>query len=105
MPSASPVPSAAIVGNRRNQRSHRPDRPGENQVSAQNRVPFVHEREALAARYRGAGNSPRVLYDMDYSEHEEVANRVIACTQQTVAMISLRLVAQTVIGLASAAAK
>ena len=54
----STIPSAPIIGNRRSKVYHRPDCPGYDQVSSQNRVPFIDEAEAQAAGYRLAGNCP-----------------------------------------------
>ena len=49
---------APIIGNRKSKIYHRPDCPGYEQVSSQNRVPFVSEQEARSAGYRLAGNCP-----------------------------------------------
>ena len=52
------MPRAPLIGNRRSQIYHRPDCPGFDQVSPQNRKPFMSEQEAQAAGYRLAGNCP-----------------------------------------------
>jgi deoxyribonuclease-1 len=52
------MPSAPIIGNRKSKVYHRPDCPDYDQVSSQNRVPFMSEQEAQAAGYRLAGNCP-----------------------------------------------
>jgi len=50
--------NAPIIGNRRSTIYHRPDCPGYDAVSSQNRVPFTSEAAAQAAGYRLAGNGP-----------------------------------------------
>jgi len=52
------MPNAAIIGNRKSKIYHRPDCPGYEQVSSENRVPFMSQQEAQAAGYRLAGNCP-----------------------------------------------
>jgi deoxyribonuclease-1 len=52
------MPSAPIIGNRGSKVYHRPDCPSHDQVSSQNRVPFMDKAEAQAAGYRLAGNCP-----------------------------------------------
>jgi deoxyribonuclease-1 len=52
------MPHTPIIGNRKSNIYHRPDCPGYNQVSPQNRAPFRDDAEAEAAGYRVAGNCP-----------------------------------------------
>jgi deoxyribonuclease-1 len=52
------IPSAPIIGNRKSKVYHRPDCPGYDQVSSQNRVPFMSEQDAQSAGYRLAGDCP-----------------------------------------------
>jgi deoxyribonuclease-1 len=52
------MPNTPMIGNRKSNIYHRPDCPGYNQVSSQNRAPFRDEAEAQAAGYRVAGNCP-----------------------------------------------
>jgi len=57
-PSPTPPLDAPIIGNRRSRIYHRPDCPGYDQVSPQNRVPFQSEAQAQVAGFRLAGNCP-----------------------------------------------
>jgi deoxyribonuclease-1 len=50
------MPNASMIGNRKSKIYHRPDCPGYDQVSVQNRVPFMSEQDAQVAGYRLAGN-------------------------------------------------
>jgi deoxyribonuclease-1 len=52
------MPNTPIIGNRRSKVYHRPDCSSYDQVSSQNRVPFMSEQEAQSAGYRLAGNCP-----------------------------------------------
>ena len=52
------MPSTPMIGNRQSKIYHRPNCPGYNQVSSQNRAPFRDDAEARAAGYRVAGNCP-----------------------------------------------
>jgi deoxyribonuclease-1 len=52
------MPNTPMIGNRKSNIYHRPDCPGYDQVSVQNRVPFMSEQDAQVAGYRLAGNCP-----------------------------------------------
>jgi len=55
------MPSSPMIGNRKSKIYHRPDRPGYDQVSSENRVPFMNEQEAQAGGKKWRGMVGRKL--------------------------------------------